>query len=133
MPSVSKTKRRKSPRKKSKLDSALGQVSDETVAAAKNEFQDLLAQAKGDTSELVRQNANELEERLVLLKNRKIDKEDFDYFIENQKRDLRVFIDSQPAQAQERAEKLTLRVLEIAARVAIALIQRSLAVQDRQP
>jgi uncharacterized membrane protein YheB (UPF0754 family) len=122
MPSVSKTKRRKSPRKKSKLDSALGQVSDETVAAAKNEFQDLLAQAKGDTSELVRQNANELEERLVLLKKRKIDKEDFDYFIENQKRDLRVFIDSQPAQAQERAEKLTLRVLEIAARVAIALI-----------
>jgi hypothetical protein len=122
MPSVGRTKRRKSSRKKSKLDSALGQVSDESVAAAKNEFQDLLAQAKGDTSELVRQNANELEERLVLLKKRKIDKEDFDYFIENQKRDLRVFIDSQPAQAQERAEKLTLRVLEIAARVAIALI-----------
>jgi deferrochelatase/peroxidase EfeB len=122
MPSVGKTKRRKSSQKKSKLDSALGQVSDDSVAAAKNEFQDLLAQAKGDTSELVRQNANELEERLVLLKKRKIDKEDFDYFIENQKRDLRVFIDSQPAQAQERAEKLTLRVLEIAARVAIALI-----------
>jgi hypothetical protein len=122
MPSVGKTKRRKSSRKKSELDSALGQVSDESVVAAKNEFQDLLAQAKGDTSELVRQNANELEERLVLLKKRKIDKEDFDYFIENQKRDLRVFIDSQPAQARERAEKLTLRVLEIAARVAIALI-----------
>ena len=122
MPSAGKTKRRKSSRKKSELDSALGQVSDESVAAAKNEFQDLLAQAKGDTSELVRQNANELEERLVLLKKRKVDKEDFDYFIENQKRDLRVFIDSQPAQAQERAEKLTLHVLEIAARVAIALI-----------
>jgi hypothetical protein len=122
MPSAGKTKRRKSSRKKSQLDSALGQISDESVAAAKNEFQDLLAQAKGDTSELVRQNANELEERLLLLKKRKIDKEDFDYFIENQKRDLRVFIDSQPAQAQERAEKLTLHVLEIAARVAIALI-----------
>jgi hypothetical protein len=122
MPSAGKTKRRKSSRKKSQLDSALGQISDESVAVAKNEFQDLLAQAKGDTSELVRQNANELEERLLLLKKRKIDKEDFDYFIENQKRDLRVFIDSQPAQAQERAEKLTLHVLEIAARVAIALI-----------
>src|SRR3989442_14489208 len=115
MPSAGKTKRRKSSRKKSELDSALGQVSDESVAAAKNEFQDLLAQAKGDTSELVRQNANELEERLVLLKKRKIDKEDFDYFIENQKRDLRVFIDSQPAQAQERAERLTLHILETAA------------------
>jgi hypothetical protein len=112
MPSAGKPKRRRS--KKSELDSALDQVSDESVAAAMKEFQDLLAQAKGDTSDLVRQNAQELEERLVLLKKRKIDKEDFDFFVENQKRDLRVFIDSQPAQAQERTEKLTLHVLEIA-------------------
>jgi len=122
MPSAGKTKRKKSSRKKSELDSALGQISDEAVAAAKKEFQDLLAQAKGDTRELVRQNAEELEKRLILLKKRKIDKEDFDHFVENQKRDLRVFIDSLPAQAQERAEKLTLRVLEVAAKVAIALI-----------
>ena len=125
MPSAGKTKRRKSSRKASRkssaLDSALDQITDESVAASTKEFQDLLAQAKGDTSELIRQNAQELEERLVLLKKRKIDKEDFDFFIENQKRDLRVFVDSQPAEAQERAEKLTLRVLEIAARVAIAL------------
>ena len=120
MPSAGKKRRRKS--KKSELDSALDQVGDESVAAAMKEFQDLLAQAKGDTSGLVRQNAEELEERLVLLKKRKIDKEDFDFFVENQRRDLRVFIDSQPAQAQERAEKLTLHVLEVAARVAIALI-----------
>ena len=115
MPSAGKTKHRKSSRKKSELDSALDQVSDESVAASMKEFQDLLAQAKGDTSELIRQNAQELEERLVLLKKRKIDKEDFDFFVENQKRDLRVFIDSQPAQSQERAEKLTLHILEIAA------------------
>ena len=93
----------KGKRKKSELDSALDQVGDESVAAATKEFQDLLAQAKGDTTELIRQNAEELEQRLILLKEHKIDKEDFDYFVENQKRDLRVFIDSQPAQAQERA------------------------------
>ena len=126
MPSAGKTKRgkssRKTSRKSSALDSALNQVTDESVAASMQEFRDLLAQAKGDTSELIRQNAQELEERLVLLKKREIDKEDFDFFVENQKRDLRVFVDSQPAEAQERAEKLTLRVLEIAARVAIALI-----------
>src|SRR6266581_3930371 len=105
----------KGKRMKSELDSALDQVGDESVAAATKEFQDLLAQAKGDTTELIRQNAEELEQRLILLKEHKIDKEDFDYFVENQKRDLRVFIDSQPAQAQERTEKLTLQVLEIAA------------------
>ena len=105
----------KGKRKKSELDSALDQVGDESVAAAAKEFQDLLAQAKGDTTELIRQNAEELEQRLILLKEHKIDKEDFDYFVENQKRDLRVFIDSQPAQAQERAEKLTLQLLGMAA------------------
>jgi len=115
MPSDGKPKRRKSSRKKSELDSALDQVGDEAIAASMKEFQDLLAQAKGDTAEQIRQNAEELERRLVLLKNGEIDKEDFDFFVENQKRDLRVFIDSQPAQSQERAEKLTLHILEIAA------------------
>ena len=114
MPSGGKKKHKKPSRKKSELDSVLGQVGDESAAAAIQEFQDLLVEAKGDTSELIRQNAEELERRLVLLKDRKIDKEDFDYFVENQKRDLRVFVDSQPAQDQERAEKLTLHVLEIA-------------------
>ena len=115
MPSAGKKKRKNTSKKKSELDSALDQVSDESVAASMKEFQDLLAQAKGDTSELIRQNAEELERHLILVKERKLDKEDFDYFVENQKRDLRVFVDAQPAQAQERAEKLTLKILEIAA------------------
>ncbi|HEY2569506.1 MAG TPA: hypothetical protein VGI25_09325 [Candidatus Udaeobacter sp.] len=115
MPSAGKRKPRKASRKKSELDSALDQVTDESVAASMKEFEDLLTQAKGDTSELIRQNAEELERRLVLVKKKEIDKEDFDFFVENQKRDLRVFVDSQPAQSQERAEKLTLHILEIAA------------------
>jgi hypothetical protein len=114
MPSGTKKKRKKPSRKKSELDSALDQIGDESAAAAAKEFQDLLGQARGDTSALIRANADELERRLVLLKDRKIDKEDFDYFVENQKRDLRVYVDAQPAQEQERAEKLTLHILEIA-------------------
>jgi len=120
MPSAGKKRRRKS--KKSELDSALDQVGDESVAAAMKEFQDLLAQAKGDSTELIRQNANELEQRLILLKQQQIDREDFDFFIENQKRDLRVFVDSQPAQAQERAEKLTLHILETAATKVVPIL-----------
>ncbi len=42
--------------------------------------------------------------------------------MENQNRDLRVFTDSQPAQAQERAEKLTLQILEIAVTKAVAVL-----------
>jgi len=122
MPSGGKKKHKKTSRKKSELDSALDQVGDESAAAAMQEFQDLLGEAKGDTQELVRQNAEEVERRLVLLKNREIDKEDFDHFVENQKRDLRVFIDSQPAQNQERVEKLTLHVLEIAVTKVVPLL-----------
>ena len=122
MPSAGKKKHKKPSRKKSELDSALDQLGEESSAAAIKEFQDLLGEAKGDTSELVRQNAEELERRLVLLKNHEIDKDDFDYFVENQKRDLRAYVDSQPAQSQEHAEKVTIQVLEIAAKVAIALI-----------
>ena len=122
MPSAGKPKRRKSSRKKSELDSALDQVGDESVAASMKEFQELLAQAKGDTAEQIRQNAEELERRLVLLKNGEIDKEDFDFFVEDQKLDLRVFIDSQPAQSQERAEKLTLQILEIAATKVVPIL-----------
>jgi len=122
MLSGGKKKHKKPSRKKSELDSALDQVGDESAAAAVKEFKDLLGEAKGDTSELVRQNAEELERRLVLLKKREIDKEDFDYFVENQKRALRVYIDAQPAQAQERAEKLTLKVLEIAATKVVPIL-----------
>ena len=122
MPSAGRPKRKKSSRKKSELDSALDQVTDESVAASMKEFQDLLAQAKGDSSELIRQNAQELEQRLVLLKKKEIDKEDFDFFVENQKRDLRVFVDGQPAPSQERAEKLTLQILEIAATKVVPIL-----------
>ena len=122
MPSGGKKKHTKHSGKKSELESALDQVGDESAAAAIKEFQDLLGEAKGDSSELIRQNAEELERRLVLLKERKIDKEDFDYFVENQKRDLRVYVDSQPAQDQERAEKLTLHVLEIAVTKVVPLL-----------
>ncbi|MGE5209165.1 MAG: hypothetical protein ACM3KL_07530 [Alphaproteobacteria bacterium] len=122
MPSADKKKRKKTSKKKSELASALDQVTDESVAASMKEFEDLLAEAKGDTSQLVRQNAEELERRLVLVKKRKLDKDDFDFFVENQKRDLLVFIDSQPAQAQERAEKLTLHILEIAATKVVPIL-----------
>jgi len=115
MPSAGKSKRGKSSRKKSELDSVLDQVGDESTTAAIKEFQDLLAKAKGDTTDLIRQNAEELERRLILLKQRKITQKDFDFLLENQKRDMRVFIDSQPVEAQKRAEELTLHVLDIAA------------------
>jgi polyhydroxyalkanoate synthesis regulator phasin len=99
----------------SELDSALNQIADASAAAAKKELQDLLANAKADSTEFLKENAQKLEDRLVLLSKGELDQEDFNFFIENQKRAAAIFVASQPAQAQERAERLTLRLLETAA------------------
>ena len=114
-----RTKKKAKPKKKahasSALDNALDQISDSSVADAKKELQDLLTDAKGDSATFLQQNAQKLEERLVLVSKGKLDQEDFDYFVASQKRAAQIFLDSQPPQAQERAEKLTLHLLEVAA------------------
>ena len=116
-------KKPKKAKKSSKLDSVLNEISDSSVAAAKQELRSLLADAKGSSASFFQKNARKLEERLVLVSKGKLDREDFDFFVENQKRAAKIFIDSQPAQAQERAERLTIHVLDIAAtRIVPALI-----------
>lgn len=116
-----KTKAKK-PKKSSKLDSVLKEVGGSSVAEAKKELQSLLADAKGDTETFFQENAKELEENLVLLHKRKIDKADFDYFIRAQRRSAEIFVASQPIRAQERAERLTLHILEVAVTKIVPLL-----------
>jgi hypothetical protein len=120
-------RRPKKQKKSSELDSVLDQVSDSTVADAKKELQNLLADAKGNSATFFQQNAKKLEERLVLVSKGELDQDDFNFFVENQKRAAQIFIDSQPPQAQERAEKLTIHLLEVAAtKIVPALIAAAL-------
>lgn len=126
-PLAKKSSKKKSAAKKSAsgrsdLNTTLDQISDESVADVKTEFQELLAKAKGDTAGFIQENAQELEERLLEVRDRKLDREDFNYFVERQKRSLQIFIDSQPAQAQERAEKLTISLLEMAAKKIVPIL-----------
>jgi polyhydroxyalkanoate synthesis regulator phasin len=115
MPQAKKRAKSRRPKKTSELDSVLNQISDSSVADAKKELQDLLADAKGDSATFFQENAQKLEERLVLVSKGELDQDDFNFFVENQKRAAQIFIDSQPPQAQERAEKLTIHLLEVAA------------------
>ena len=112
----------KKQKKSSKLDSVLNEIGDSSVAEAKKELQSLLADAKGDSAQFFQENARKLEERLVLVSKHQLDQEDFNFFVENQKRAAQIFIDSQPPQAQERAERLTIHVLEIAATKIVPLL-----------
>ena len=115
MPPRKKPAKSKKPKKSSKLDSVLNQITDSSVDDAKKELQNLLADAKGDSASFFQENARKLEDRLVLVSKGELDQEDFNFFVENQKRAAQIFIDSQPPQAQERAEKLTIHILEVAA------------------
>jgi polyhydroxyalkanoate synthesis regulator phasin len=115
MPPRKKPAKSKKPKKSSKLDSVLNQITDSSVDDAKKELQNLLADAKGDSASFFQENAKKLEDRLLLVSKGELDQEDFNFFVENQKRAAQIFIDSQPPQAQERAEKLTIHILEVAA------------------
>ena len=115
MPPRKKPAKSKKPKKSSKLDSVLNQITDSSVDDAKKELQNLLADAKGDSASFFQENARKLEDRLLLVSKGELDQEDFNFFVENQKRAAQIFIDSQPPQAQERAEKLTIHILEVAA------------------
>jgi polyhydroxyalkanoate synthesis regulator phasin len=115
MPQAKKRAKSRRPKKTSELDSVLNQISDSSVADAKKELHDLLVDAKGDSATFFQENAQKLEERLVLVSKGELDQDDFNFFVENQKRAAQIFIDSQPPQAQERAEKLTIHLLEVAA------------------
>src|SRR6266516_4486067 len=86
--------RPKKQKKSSELDSVLDQVNDSTVADAKKELQNLLADAKGDSATFFQQNAQKLEERLVLVSKGELDQDDFNFFVENQKRAAQIFIAS---------------------------------------
>src|SRR5262249_27828913 len=132
MPPRKKQSKRPKPRpkkqkKSSELDSVLDQVTDSTVSDAKQELQTLLADAKGNSATFYKQNAQKLEQRLILVNKGELDQNAFTFFDENQKRAERISIDSQPPQEQERAEKLTIHLLEVAAtKIVPALIAAAL-------
>src|SRR5262249_24712076 len=111
MPPRKKQSKRPKPRpkkqkKSSELDSVLDQVTDMTAPEEKQKLQTLWGDAKGNSATSYKQNAQKLEERLILVSKGELDQDDFNFFVENQKRAAQIFIDSQPPQEQERAEKL---------------------------
>ena len=100
----------------SSFDNVLSEITDDSVKQAKQQLQDLLQQAKADSSEFARQNAALLENAIVDLRNGDIDQEDFNLFIEEQRAAEEQFLNTQAIAGQARARELTLTVLDIAAK-----------------
>ena len=96
------------------FDDVLNEIKDSSVQAAKTQLQDLLQQAKGDSSAFARENAASLERWIVELRNGDLDQDEFNELIEAQRAAAEQFVNTQAIAGQARARDLTLNVIDIA-------------------
>jgi hypothetical protein len=99
----------------SQLDNALNQIASTSVQDAKNEFQQLLSEAKGSSDAFVKDNAGKVESWIVMLSNNTIDKEEFDDLMADQKLEAEQFVNTQAIGAQAHGQHLTLQLLDLTA------------------
>ena len=96
------------------FDDVLNEIKDSSVQAAKTQLQDLLQQAKGDSSAFARENAASLERWIVQLSNGDLDQDEFNELIAAQRAAAEQFVNTQEIAGQVRARDLTLNVIDIA-------------------
>lgn len=105
------------------IDDVLNGIKDDSVKAAKEQFQSLLQQAKTDSRQFAQENAAMLEKWIVLLKQGDLRQEDFNELIDEQRAEAEQWVNTQAIGGQARARDLTLNVLDIAVqKIAPALI-----------
>lgn len=96
------------------FDDVLNEIKDSSVQAAKTQLQELLQQAKGDSSAFARENAASLERWIVELSNGSLDQDEFNELIAAQRAAAEQFVNTQAIAGQARARQLTLNIIDIA-------------------
>lgn len=104
------------------FDDVLNEIKDSSVQAAKNQLQDLLQQAKGDSSIFARENAASLERWIVQLRDGDLDLEEFNELIEAERAAAEQFVNTQAIAGQARARELTLTVIDIAVKKVVPVL-----------
>jgi hypothetical protein len=98
----------------SNIDNALNQSKDESIQDLKNEFVQLLTEAKGSSEAFVRDNAAKLERWVAMLSNKEIDHEEFEDLVADEKLTAEQFVNTQAIDAQAHSKRLTVQLLDIA-------------------
>jgi hypothetical protein len=106
----------------SKLQDALDQIKDPTVADAKTEFAQLINEGKASSDAFIKSSAEQLEQWTIDVHTGKMSQEEFDNLLSSQTILAKNFVASQALAAQERAEKLTIKTAELAATKIIPLL-----------
>jgi hypothetical protein len=99
----------------SRLSKALTQIGDHTVQDTKTQFEQLLGEAKASTDSFVKDNAEKVEQWVVMLHDGTIDKEEFDDLMSDQKLAAEQFVNTQAIGARAGGDRLTLQFLELTA------------------
>jgi hypothetical protein len=106
----------------SRLQDALKQIKDPTVADAKTQFEQLINEGKAASQVFIQSSAEQLEQWIIDVSNQKMTKDEFDNLVSSQTIVAKNFVASQALAAQERAEKLTMKTMELAATKIVPLL-----------
>src|SRR5437016_11902258 len=99
----------------SKLQDALNEIKDPTVADAKTQFEQLINEGKAASEAFIKSSAEQLEQWTIDVSNKELSQDEFDNLVSSQTILAKNFVASQALAAQERAEKLTIKTAELAA------------------
>ena len=106
----------------SKLQDALNQITDPTVADAKTQFEQLINEGKAASEAFIKSSAQQLEQWVIDLSNKAMTQDEFDELVSSQTIVAKNFVASQALAAQVRAEKLTSKTLDLAATKIVPLL-----------
>ena len=106
----------------SKLQDALNQIKDPTVADAKTQFEQLINEGKAASEAFIKSSAEQLEQWTIDVSNGKMSQDEFDNLVSSQAILAKNFVASQALAAQERAEQLTIKTAELAATKIVPLL-----------
>ena len=106
----------------SKLQDALDQIKDPTVADAKIQFAQLISDGKAASEAFISSSAEQLEQWTIDVSAKKMTQDEFDNLVSAQTILAKNFVASQALAAQERAEKLTIKAAELAATKIVPLL-----------
>ena len=88
----------------SKLQDALNQIKDPTVADAKTQFEQLINEGKAASEAFIQSSAEQLEQWTIDVSEGKMNQDEFDNLVSSQAILAKNFVASQALAAQERAD-----------------------------
>jgi hypothetical protein len=104
------------------IDAVLGTIKSKSLKVIKDEFKDLLKQAKSDKSEFIRKSAEQLKQALIYRAEGKLTTEDVETLLRKQKKIAQIEANSSKIEVLSRIQKVTYRLLDIAIDVLVKAI-----------